>query len=373
MSYSRPAWVEVDTGAIERNVATLKRLTPTGTLFMAVVKASGYGHGALEVARAAMRGGADRLGVATVEEALELRDAGVSAPVHLLAEPPAEAVGTIIERDLIVTVTSREFASTLARAAHLAGHTAVCHLKIDTGMNRIGVCAEDAGPVAAWLRDLPGIALEGAFTHFATADAPGDWEFDRQVQRLSEAIESMRTERVRPALMHAANSAATILHPETHLDMVRCGIAIYGLHPGTATYDAIRLEPAMSVKARISYVKRIGIGEGVSYGFTWHAGGPTTIATVPLGYADGVHRVMSNAMSVLIDGRRCAQVGRICMDQLMVEVPPGVAARPGDEVVLVGRQGTEQIAMDELANLAGTINYELACGFALRMDTRYRA
>jgi alanine racemase len=238
-------------------------------------------------------------------------------------------------------------------------------------MNRIGVRAEDAAALARRLGDLPGLVLEGAFTHFATADTPGDWEFDRQAARLASAIEAMRTEGVRPAVVHAANSAATILHPHTHLDMVRCGIAMYGLHPSTATVSKITLEPAMSVKARVSFVKQVGLGDGVSYGFTWHADGPATIATLPLGYADGVHRALSNKMSVLIAGRRCPQVGRVCMDQLMVQVPAGVAVAPGVEGVIVGAQGAERIIMDEIADLAGTINYEIACGFALRLERRY--
>jgi alanine racemase len=191
--------------------------------------------------------------------------------------------------------------------------------------------------------------------------------------RFGTAAEAMKTEGVRPRLLHAANSAATILHPESHFGMVRCGIAIYGLHPAPATYGTIDLRPAMSVKARVSFVKRIGLGDGVSYGLTWHAAAPTTIATLPLGYADGVHRVLSNNMVVLIGGRRCRQVGRVCMDQLMVEIPPGVEVRPGDEAVLVGEQRGERIVMDELAEAAGTINYELACGFALRMERSYRS
>lgn len=373
MAYRRGAWAEVDLGAIARNVRALKDLTPRGTRFMAVVKADGYGHGALEVARTALQAGADRLGVATLEEAVALRDAGITAPLHILAEVPAEGAPLLVEHDLIATVASKESAIALSRAAMLAQKDAVCHLKIDTGMNRIGVRAEDAANLASRLGDLPGLRLEGAFTHFATADAPGDWEFERQVSRLTSALESMRTEGVRPEIVHAANSAATILHPATHYDMVRCGIAIYGLHPSPSTTRELALEPAMQVKARISFIKRVGLGDGVSYGFTWHAGGPTTIATLPLGYADGVHRVLSDRMPVLIGGRRCPQVGRICMDQLMVEVPAGVDARAGDEAVLVGSQGKECITLDEVADLAGTINYELACGFALRLERRYRS
>ena len=366
MGHPRNAWVEVDLAAVSHNVRALDALTPAGTRFMAVVKADGYGHGAVEVAGRALAAGAKRLGVATVDEAIEIREAGITAPLQMLSEAPAEAAEFLVHHDVIATVATREFAIALSRAAMRAEKQTAYHLKVDSGMNRIGVRAEEAGDAAAWLRDMPGLVFEGMFTHFATADTPGDWEFGRLVERFASAIEDVRSEWVRPPLVHSANSAATILHPDTHLDMVRCGIALYGLHPSSATYDAIDLKPAMSVKARVTQVKRIGLGEGVSYGFTWHAGGPTTIATLPLGYADGVHRLLSNQMSVLIGGRRCRQVGRVCMDQFMVEVPDG-NVRQGDEAVLVGKQGNASITMDELAGLAGTINYELACGFALRM------
>lgn len=373
MAYRRYAWVEVDTSAIAHNVRALKALTPRGTLFMAVVKADGYGHGAVEVARAALAAGADRLGVATIEECIALREAGVTASLQVLSEPPADAAPILLEYDIVPTVASREFAIELSRAATVAGRDIAYHFKVDSGMNRIGVRAEDAADVAAWLRGLPGITMEGVFTHFATADVPGDWDFDRQMDRFGIALEQMRTEGVRPPLVHAANSAATILRPESHFGLVRCGIALYGLHPAPASYGRVDLRPAMSVKARVSLVKRIGLGEGVSYGLTWRAAAPTTIATLPLGYADGVHRVLSNSMDVLLGGRRCRQVGRVCMDQLMVEVPAGLEVRAGDEAVLVGEQGGERIAMDEIAEAAGTINYEMACGFALRMERHYRA
>ncbi len=372
MTYRRYAWVEVDLDAVARNVRTLKALTPPGTRFMAVVKADAYGHGALDVARTALSAGADRLGVATVEEAVALRDAGVTAPVQLLSEAPPSAAEAIIEHRLTPTVATREGALALSRAATEAGVTLGFHLKVDTGMNRIGVRAEDAGDMVALLTALPGLALEGVMTHFATADVPGDWDFERQMARFTAALDEIRTNGGRPEVAHAANSAATILHPESHFGMVRCGIALYGLHPAPSTYGRIDLVPAMSVRARVSFVKRIGLGEGVSYGLTWRAGGPTTIATLPVGYADGVHRVLSNRMDVLIGGRRCRQVGRVCMDQLMVEVPDGLRVEAGDAAVLVGEQGHERIPLDEMAESAGTINYELACSFALRMERRLK-
>lgn len=372
MTDNRWAWVEIDLSAIEHNVRALSSLTKPGTRFMAVVKADGYGHGAERVARAALDAGATHLGVATVDEALELRRAGIGAPLHLLSEPPHTAAGVIMDNDIVASVFSVEFAGALGRAALERGRVAGYHLKVDTGMNRIGVRAEEAPRFAATLIQMPGIRLEGTFTHFATADVPDDWDFARQLSRFTQAIDGMRTEGVDPGVVHAANSPATILHPDSHFDMVRCGIALYGLQPSKFTRGRVDLVPAMSVKARTSLVKRIGMGEGVSYGLTYRAAAPTTIATLPLGYADGVHRVLSNNMSVLVSGHRAQQVGRVCMDQLMVEVPRSVEARRGDEFVIVGRQGTESISMEEVAEAAGTINYELACAFGMRLPRLYR-
>jgi len=371
VGYERWAHVDIDLTAIAKNVRALKGLTRPGTLFMAVVKADGYGHGALPVARAALAAGADRLGVATVEEALELREAGVTAPVQLLSEPPASSVDLLLESDIVPTVTTRGFADALGRAAASRGVRARYHLKIDTGMNRIGVAAGDAPAFAAALTEFSALTLEGVFTHFATADVPGDWDFENQLTRFSAVLDRMRKEGIDPGIVHAANSSATILRPDSHFDMVRCGISIYGLHPSSATRELVDLTPAMSVRARVTLVKRIGMGEGVSYGLTWRAAAPTTVATLPLGYADGVHRVLSNSMSVLVKGERCPQIGRICMDQLMVEIARGVDVREGDEAVIIGTQGAASITLDELAGLAGTINYELACALGMRMPRVY--
>lgn len=371
MTDNRWAWTRIETAAIGRNVRTLKSLTRPGTLFMAVVKADGYGTGSVRAARAALGGGADRLGVATVDEAVVLREAGLSAPIQLLSEPPETAISAILSHSLIPTVTTREFAVALGKAGAAHGVEMPYHLKIDSGMHRIGVHAEDAAEFARGLNDFPGLTHQGTFTHFATADVPGDWDMQRQIQRFTDALAEMRTEGVDPGIVHAANSPATILYPETHFDMVRCGIAIYGLHPAPSTRGVIELEPARSVLARVSYVKRIGMGDGVSYGLTWQAAAPTVIATIPLGYADGVHRVSSNGMAVLIGGQRCRQVGRICMDQFMVEVPRGLTVSRGDEVVLVGAQGSESITLDDLADSASTINYELSCSFGARLERVY--
>jgi len=367
----RWAWAEVDLGAIGHNVETLKALTPSETLFMAVVKADGYGHGASEVAQAALAAGADRLGVATVDEGVRLRKAGITAPVQILSEPPASATPLLVRYGLRPALYSPEFAAALSRAGVAAGSAVPFHLKVNTGMNRVGVDWADAGSFADSLRTLPGIALEGVFTHFATADISGDWDFERQVERFASAVGDLRGRGMDPGIVHAANSPATILHPQTHLGMVRCGIALYGLHPCDATRDRIDLRPAMAIKARVSQVRRVPMGEGVSYGLTWRAASPTTIATLPLGYADGVRRGLSGAMRVLLGGVECRQVGRICMDQFMVEIPRGVDVGMGDEAVLVGRQGECTLTVDEQAEHLGTINYEVACGYGARLARVY--
>ena len=367
----RWSWAEIDLAAVAHNVRTLKSLTPVGTLFMAVVKADGYGHGAAEVAQAALAAGADRLGVATVDEGVALRKAGVTAPVQVLSEPPATSVSTLLRYGLRPALFSSEFAVALSRAADSAGAEVPFHLKVNTGMNRIGVEWAEAAAFARSLCDLPGIALEGVFTHFATADVPGDWDFERQLERFGKALGELRGCGIDPGIVHAANSPATILHPESHFGMVRCGIALYGLQPCDATRGRIDLRPAMSVKARVIQVRRVPMGEGVSYGLTWRAASPTVVATLPLGYADGVRRALSGQMRVLLGGVECRQVGRVCMDQLMFEVPRGVEAAVGDEAVIVGCQRDATLTIDDQAALLGTINYEVACGYGARLARRF--
>ena len=371
MPNPRGAWIEVDLSAVADNVRALKALTGPTTLFMAVVKADGYGHGAVQVAREALHARADRLGIATIDEGAELRAAGVEAPIQLLSEPPAMGAQAVVEHRLTPALYSRDFAIALSRAATLAQRSVRFHLKVDSGMNRIGVKAEEAADFVESLRGLPGLEMEGAFTHFATADVPGDWEFEHQLERFEAALTEMRDRGMDPGIVHAANSPATILHPETHFDMVRCGIAMYGLQPSPECAAKVELRAAMSVKAKVSRVHRLAMGEGVSYGFTWHAPAPTMVATLPVGYADGYRRGLSDKARVLIGGVACRQVGRVCMDQLMAEIPRGLEVKVGDEAVLVGTQGSVRVTADEHAELCDTINYEIACGFGLRLERRY--
>jgi alanine racemase len=367
----RWAWAEVDLGAVEGNVRALKSLIGPKTMLMAVVKADGYGHGSVEIAKAALAAGADRLGVSTVDEGLTLRRAGITAPVLVLVEPPPASAGLLVRESLTPALYSREFAIALSKAASVAQTTVGFHLKVNTGLNRIGVEHGEASAFVESLTGLPGIGMEGVFTHFATAEVPGDWELERQIERFAACIRAMRDHRIDPGIVHAANTAATVLRPEARLDMVRCGIALYGLHPGDATRAKIDLTPAMTVKARVTQVRRIAMGEGVSYGFTYHAPAPATIATLPLGYADGVRRGLSNEMKVLVGGVECRQVGRVCMDQLMLEVPRGLEVRVGDEAIVVGMQGTARATMEDQAAVLGTINYEVACGYGARLERRY--
>jgi len=367
----RSVWVEIDLRAVRDNVRALRSLLRPGCLFMAVVKADGYGHGAERVARAAMAAGADRLGVATVEEGVRLRQEGIEAPILVLSQPPVSAVRVALDHELTVTLYDARTASVLSEQARRSDRVATYHLKVDTGMNRIGVRAEEAADLMRELADLPALDLEGIFTHFATADVPGDWDFQQQVARFGRALREIKEVGVEPGIVHAANSAATILAPDAHHDMVRCGISIYGLHAADSTRDRITLTPAMSVKGCLAQVKHLAMGDGVSYGLAWRASGPTTVAALPLGYADGVHRCLSDKMSVLIGGKRCDQVGVVCMDQAVVQIGRGIEAQAGDEFVLVGVQGGERITMDELADLAGTINYEMVCGFGMRLHREY--
>ncbi len=366
--------MEVDLSAIRVNVATFRERIGPQRKLMAVVKADGYGHGAVEVARTALGAGADFLGVATVDEAIELRRSGIVAPTLILSEPPIDALPLLFEYRIIPAVSTTEFALALGELAEARDDVAPFHLKVDTGMNRIGVHHLDAPGFANSFSFHPGLRMEGVFTHFATADVPGDWEYTAQLEKFTTAVTAMRQDGVDVGIVHAANSAATILHPEALFDMVRVGISLYGLHPDASTKGAIDLVPAMSVKARITLVKEPSLGEGVGYGLTHRVGLNAQIATIPLGYADGVHRVLSGKMDALHGGRRVSQVGRVCMDQMMLETSPtrtraGLLGgfQVGDEVVLVGRQGGAEIELDELAETAGTINYELACSFGMRL------
>lgn len=368
--YQRPVWAEINLKAIYHNIRLLKKLTSSSTLFMAVVKANGYGHGAVPVARAALEAGADRLGVALVEEAVRLRQAGIKSPIHILSEPPSNAARLTVENELIPTVCSREVAEAISTFAQRDSKRVKIHVKVDTGMNRIGIRPEQATSFIRYLNSLPAVEVEGIFTHFATADCPEDSYTEEQLSEFRRVLKELDREGLALLLRHAANSAATIFSPPTHLDMVRVGIAMYGLYPSPASRGQVSLRPALQLKAKVSFVKKVQSGQGVSYGLTYRTKEPTQIATLPLGYGDGYSRLLSNKSEVLIGGRRRPVVGNVCMDQLMVDTGADKVT-VGEEAVLIGQQETQEISVEELAEIMGTINYEIVCNLSLRVPRVY--
>ncbi|MEE8704517.1 MAG: alanine racemase [Olsenella sp.] len=377
---NRWAWVEVDLGAVTRNTRLFKAMCEPGARLMCVVKADAYGHGAVECARAMLAGGADQFAVSTVDEGVELRRAGVEQPILLLSEPPVDSVRTLVRNDIMPAVYTADFALALGECAASMGRVARYHLAVDTGMTRIGVRWSEAALFRREIDFHRGLECAGTFTHFATADVPGDWDFEMQKKRFAEAVGSVREAGMECGLVHCDNTPGTILHPEVHYDMCRAGIGLYGLQPADSTRAKVDLTPAMSVRARVTRVVEPEVGTGVGYGLTYRVPRPhTQVATVPIGYADGLSRTLSNRMEVLVRGERCRQVGRICMDQFMfaVEVNPTRAFRPsspveyGDVVTIVGEDGGERITMDDMAELRGTINYEVTCDFGLRLQRVY--
>ena len=376
----RWAWVEIDLDALRDNTSALKRLLDRQTRMMCVVKADAYGHGAVRCAKAMARAGADQFAVATVTEGVELREAGVGEPILILSEPPMETIQTIVDHDLMPAVYSQDFALALGECAAAAGKVAKYHLAIDTGMTRIGVDWRDVLELRRCIDFHRGIECAGTFTHFATADVAGDWDFEMQKRRFFEAVRVLDESGLGTGLVHCGNTPATILHPEVHEDMCRVGIGLYGLHPALETRRKVHLRPVMSVRGRVTRVSRPEVGTGVSYGLTYRVPKPNIqICTVPIGYADGLARSLSGNMDVLVNGARCRQVGRICMDQFMFAVDvnnvrayrPMHAVERGDVVTILGYDGKEMISADDMATRRNTINYEVVCDFGLRLEKIY--
>jgi len=378
-------WAEIDLAAYAHNVAELKELCRPTTRLMAVVKADAYGHGAARLARPAVASGVDWFGVARLEEAVSLRQAGVKVPILILGFTSVGEADVLIEYDLTQAVLSLPLASALSEHAVARGKKIRSHLKIDTGMGRIGLVSHPRGPgspaglpVEGTIRDalaiarLPGLELEGIFTHLASADRAGNGDAGRQLERFSTLVEHLEQEGLCFELRHAANSAAMIRLPESHLDMVRPGIATYGLRPSTQVdLGAIGLEPVLQWKSRIVQLKKVPAEFGVSYGTTYTTSQPTTLATIPVGYADGLRWHLSSRGQMLVGGRRVPIVGRVCMDMVVLDVGEIPDVRVGDEVVLIGRQGDEFLGADEMAEAIGTINYEVLTSITPRIPRVY--
>lgn len=370
----RPVWAEVDLGAISANVAALREHAAPAAL-CAVVKADGYGHGAVPAARAALAGGADVLAVALVAEGVELREAGIDAVVMVLSQASDDEIDTLVDADLDATVYTAEGVEGLAAAASRAGRTADrpvrVHLKVDTGMHRVGVQPRDTVDLARQVDDHPALELRSVFTHCAVADEPGNPFTAKQLQRFDRVLADLAAAGIDVPCTHAANTAAALDHPGARRDLVRCGIGIYGLDPAPALAGRVDLIPALSLHARVSHVKRVAAGEGISYGLRYRPAVETTIATVPLGYADGLpRRLGSNGGTVLIGGVPRPIAGSVTMDQILVDCGDA-PVEVGDPVVLIGRQGTATIGAEDWAGLLGTIAYEVVCGISPRVPRRY--
>jgi len=378
-------WAEIDLSAYRHNITELRRITRSTARLMAVVKADGYGHGAVPVARVALESGADCLGVARLHEAVELRQAGIETPILIFGLTSPEVVDTVLDLDLTAAVFSLAGAEVLAAEAVSRDRRVRVHIKVDTGMGRLGLlahvpAAEEATGSAADHRfsealaiaRLPGLEVEGLFTHFATADHADKTYANRQLQRFVEFRDRLQQQGLELPLNHTANSAALIDIPESHLDLVRPGIATYGLYPAAAVdHGRVELRPVMEWKTRIIHLKDVPAGFGVSYGITYETPRPTTLATVAVGYADGLNRSLSSRGQMLVGGQRVPIVGTVCMDLTLLDVGevPGVAV--GDEAVILGRQGDEVLSADEVAITRNTINYEIVSTITSRVPMVY--
>lgn len=369
----RPTWAEVDLDAIAHNTAQLRRLTNPAAKLMAVVKADGYGHGAVKVAETALQNGAQWLAVAVLEEALALRQAGITAPILVLGYLQPGQADTAAVYDLRLTVYDLDSARALDQWGRALGRQVNIHVKVDTGMGRIGLQPDEVVPFMQAVGELKGLHLEGLFTHFATADEADRSFTERQFATFQRVLAQVEGAGITVPIRHAANTAALIVHPQTHLDMVRAGIALYGLPPSGQVEWPVELRPAMTWKTRISHFKTVPEGTPISYGRTYRTSREDErIATLPVGYADGYSRRLSNTGRVLVGGTVCSVVGQVCMDQIMIRVPEDTPVGVGDEAVLMGRQGAAVISADDLAAQLGTIAYEVVCAVGKRVPRIYR-
>ena len=377
--YLNRTWVEIALDRLGQNLAAIRSRTREGCEIMAVVKADAYGHGAPLVAAEYERLGVRRFAVSNLEEAQQLRRGGVKSPVLILGFTPAEYAGELARGGIRQTVYDLDYARRLSKEAVAAGVKVEAHIKIDTGMSRIGFLYWDGADRERSLREigevaaLPGLSLEGIFTHFAVADEPEKNYTAEQYGRFTRAVEDLGRAGIRFRYRHCCNSAALLEFPQMQLDMVRPGIILYGLTPavGMPLPQGVELKPVMSIKTVISQVKELPAGVSVSYGRKYTTGGPTRVATLPIGYADGFQRSLSNKGHVLIHGRRAPVIGRVCMDQCMADVTGIPEAAAGDVATVVGRDGGAEITLDELAGQMGTINYEIACLIAKRVPRIY--
>jgi len=364
-------WAEVDLDALAFNVGQLRRWVGPRSELIAIVKANAYGHGAVPISRVALEAGATRLGVGRTDEGVQLRRAGIEAPILLICYTlPAEAA-TVVRWRLTTTVNTWQQAQAFSAAAVAAGWEMPVHIKVDTGMGRFGLLPEEVVGFARAVAQLPGLRLEGFYTHFAMADSH-DQDFSRRQYALyAEMLQSLTEAGVRFPLHHIGNSAGALNLPDLALDAVRCGIAMYGLAPNPRVPLPVELRPVMSLKTRVARVRTMPAGSNISYGGLYTTTQPTPMALVGVGYGDGVHRLLTNRGAVLIRGHRAPIAGRVCMDEFVVDISGIDGVREDDEVVIFGRQGEAQITADEVAAWAETISYEVTTAIQARVPRVY--
>lgn len=366
-THSYSTWLEVDLGAIKNNIKRIKRMTQTEV--MAVIKANGYGHGVLEVAKAADEAGASWCGVARMEEALNLRAAGLASKVMVLGYTPPVMIPKAIEKDIHVAVYDVDMARAYASQAKRTKGSLKAHLKVETGMGRLGMAPEKALSFLAEDQNHDRIDITGIFTHFARADEPKSGATEKQLAVFKHLLQELDTKSLLPPMVHAANSAAMINFPQAYFDLVRPGIAVYGLDPSPDTTLPEGFRPSLTWKARLTSVRTLPLGHGVSYGSVYVTSQEERIGVIPVGYGDGFRRL--SGQEVLCRGQRVKVVGRVCMDQCMLQLDSVPGAAAGDEVVLLGKQGDQEIPAGELAARWGTLNYEVVCGLADRLPRVY--
>lgn len=371
--FVRPTWAEIDLDSIAHNVREVSRILPPGTGLMAVVKANGYGHGALQVAETALQNGASFLGVAAADEGIELREAGITAPILILGYTPTDCADLVVSFGLAQTVYSHELLHALHDAAMRQNRTAAIHIKVDTGMGRLGfIDIEEAVEFAKAASALPALQVEGVYTHFATSDELDSPYAEEQMRRWGELRERLQHAGLKIPYQHISNSAGILQYTGCPGNMVRLGISMYGYYPSDEVPQDIELRPALRFVSHIVHLKQVPAGTKISYGATYETTAPAMIATIPVGYADGYSRLLSSKGEALVRGVRVPVIGRVCMDQLMLDVTGVPDVQNGDEVVLYGPQGTDRIALEEVADKIGTITYEVVCALGRRVPRKYQ-
>jgi alanine racemase len=363
----RPTWAEVNLDNLEYNFRQIKKMVKPQVKVLVTVKADAYGHGLIPVSKRLESCGVDALGVASIDEGIKLRRAGIKLPILILGLIIKNDLGPLFKYDLSTTVCDEELSRAIDRKARLIGRRANLHVKVDTGMGRIGVAPIDAFKLVKNIYALKHVSIQGIFTHFAFADMNREFTL-YQVSLFNHLLERLKKEGINIPLVHAANSMGVINYPQSHFNMVRPGLVIYGLYPKPRL--KIKLKPVLSLKTKVVFVKKVGAGVGISYGHSYVTKKSTTVATLPIGYGDGYPRNLSNKSPVLIKGKYFKISGRICMDQIMVDVGSTIL-KAGEEAVLIGAQGKNKVSIEDLAYLSGTIPYEIVCGLGSRIPRVY--